>query len=85
MSFKHEFIYDAWFPEHPELKRAPGNEQYFSLQIVLKGYDMIYTPSNPILHIMRAESLSRASDTAGKNELLYEYLVMKSLFKKVLK
>lgn len=84
MSFKHEFIYDVWFPEHPRLKRAPGNEQYFSLQIVLKGYDIIYTPSNPVLHIMRMESLSRASNAVGKSELLYEYLIMKNLFKKIL-
>jgi len=31
MSFKAEHIHDVWFPEHPKLVRAPGNEQYFAL------------------------------------------------------
>jgi glycosyltransferase involved in cell wall biosynthesis len=78
MSFKTSYIYDAWFPEHKLLVRAPGNEQYFGLQLVLKNLDIIYVPSNPILHIVR-ESLSRTT-----NKLNSEKEIMKALFKKII-
>ena len=79
MSFKTEYIYDIWFPEHPLLKRAPGNEQYFGLQLILKGYDTIYTPNNPVLHIVR-ESLSRAKYRARlENEMEIMRYLIKSL------
>ncbi|MEM1914635.1 MAG: hypothetical protein QXJ64_01795 [Thermosphaera sp.] len=65
ISFKSQLAYDAWFPEYPGLERAPGNEQYFGPQIVLKGFDTIYVPSNPVYHITRTESLSR---TSGKRK-----------------
>jgi len=80
MSFKASYTYDAWFPEHQLLKRAPGNEQYFGLQIILKGLDTIYIPSNPVLHIAREESLSRTRDKTAKAE----YHVMRTLFKELL-
>ena len=80
MSFKSEYIHDIWFPEYPLLKRAPGNEQYFGLQLILKGYDTIYTPNNPVLHIIR-ESLSRTRDGA---ELKNEIEVMRSLIRGLL-
>ena len=80
MSFKHECMYDAWFPEHPFLKRAPGNEHYFGIQIILKGHDTIYTQNNPILHIVR-ESLSRTRDRARLKD---EIEVMKSLIRSLL-
>jgi len=80
MSFKTEYIYNVWFPEHPLLKRAPGNEQYFGLQLILKGYDTIYTPNNPILHIVR-ESLSRTRDRAS---LEAEIEVMRFLIRSLL-
>ena len=80
MSFKSEYICDVWFPEHPSLKRAPGNEQYFGLQLILKGHDIIYTPNNPVLHIVR-ESLSRTRD---KVSLENEVKVMRSLIRSLL-
>jgi hypothetical protein len=81
MSFKASYIYDAWFPEHQLLKRAPGNEQYFGLQIILNGLDTVYIPSNPVLHIAREESLSR---TRNNQELRLEIEIMKSLYKQLL-
>jgi len=80
MSFKTEYIYDAWFPEHPKLVRAPGNEQYFGLQLILRGFDTIYVPDNPVLHIVR-ESLSRVRD---RRELEAEIEVMRGLFAELL-
>jgi len=81
MSFKTSHIYDIWFPEHKLLKRAPGNEQYFALQLVLKGFDIIYVPNNPVLHIARRESLSR---TRYREELKREFEIMKSLYRELL-
>ncbi len=81
MSFKTNHIYDVWFPEHELLKRAPGNEQYFALQLILKGLDIIYTPSNPVLHIERRESLSR---TRHSEELKREIEIMKVFYKELL-
>ncbi len=80
MSFKAEYTYDVWFPEHPLLKRALGNEQYFGLQLILKGLDTIYIPNNPILHIFH-ESLSRL---ANKNDLKQETEIMKILTRRLL-
>jgi len=80
MSFKAEYIHDVWFPEHPKLVRAPGNEQYFALQLILRGFDTIYVPDNPVLHIVR-ESLSRIRN---RRELEAEIEVMKRLFAELL-
>jgi len=80
MSFKAEYIHDAWFPEHPKLVRAPGNEQYFTLQLILRGFDTIYVPDNPVLHIAH-ESLSRVRN---RRELEAEIEVMKKLFAELL-
>jgi hypothetical protein len=79
MSFKSNYVDNIRFPEHPKLIRAVGNEQYFGLQLILKGYESIYVPSNPILHIMR-ESLSRTS----RDKLLPEYQIMRSLIKRAI-
>jgi glycosyltransferase involved in cell wall biosynthesis len=81
MSFKTSYIYDVWFPEHRLLRRAPGNEQYFALQLILKGFDIIYVPNNPVLHIARRESLSR---TMHREELKREFEIMKSLYRELL-
>jgi len=81
MSFKTSYIYDAWFPEHKLLKRAPGNEQYFALQLVLEGFDTIYIFNNPVLHIARSESLSR---TRYREELKKEFEIMKGLYRELL-
>ncbi|RLG74656.1 MAG: glycosyltransferase family 2 protein [Thermoprotei archaeon] len=78
MSFKTSYVYNAWFPEHESLKRAPGNEQYFGLQLVLKGLDTIYVPNNPVLHIVR-QSLSRGD----KKEIIREFKVMKAMYAKL--
>jgi glycosyltransferase involved in cell wall biosynthesis len=77
MSFKTSYIHDVWFPEHESLKRAPGNEQFFGLQLLLKGFDTMYVPSNQILHATRSESLSRAR---SRNKLEREFEVVRSLF-----
>jgi len=82
MSFKTNYIYDTWFPEHRLLKRAFGNEQYFGLQLLLKGLDTIYVPNNPVLHIARGESLSRTRHSIG--ELKEEFEIMKELYKALL-
>jgi len=79
MSFKTSYIYDVWFPEHKLLRRAFGNEQYFGLQLILKGFDTIYVPSNPVLHIIR-QSLSRGN----KNEVRKEFMIMKALYAELL-
>jgi hypothetical protein len=81
MSFKTSYIYDVWFPEHESLKRAPGNEQYFGLQLLLKGFDTMYVPSNQILHAARSESLSRAG---SRNKVGREFEVVRSLFRDLL-
>ncbi|MEM0342521.1 MAG: glycosyltransferase family A protein [Desulfurococcus sp.] len=78
MSFKNELIQDVWFPEHPKLRRAIGFEQHFGIQLTLKNLDSIYTPSNPILHVHREESLSRS---IREHELRIEYTVMKMLYR----
>jgi len=80
MSFKADYIHDAWFPEHPKLVRAPGNEQYFAIQLILRGFDTIYVPNNPVLHIVR-ESLSRVRN---RREVEAEIEVMKKLFAELL-
>jgi len=77
MSFKASYVYDVWFPEHELLKRAPGLEQYFGLQLVIKGFDTIYVPNNPVLHISRGESLSRTSKI---KEVKREFVVMRKLY-----
>jgi glycosyltransferase involved in cell wall biosynthesis len=82
MSFKTSYIYDAWFPEHKLLKRAPGNEQYLALQLVLEGFDTIYIPNNPVLHIARSESLSR---TRYREKLKREFEIMKGLYRELLR
>jgi len=80
MSFKASYVYDAWFPEHKLLIRALGYEQYFGLQLVLKGLDTMYVPNNPVLHIARDESLSRTRDKMAS----VEYDLMKVLIRNLL-
>ena len=80
MSFKASYVYDVWFPEHRLLVRALGYEQYFGLQLVLKGLDTIYVPNNPVLHIARDESLSRTRDKMVN----VEYGLMKVLIRDLL-
>ena len=80
ISFKREFINDIWFPESPKLKLAYGNEQYFGLQLVLKGFDTIYVPDNPTLHV-DGGSLSR---NMNKVEWRKEARIMRSLYKKLI-
>jgi len=80
MSFKASYVYNIWFPEHELLKRAPGNEQYFGLQLVIKGFDIIHIPNNPVLHIARYESLSRLPKRS-KHKLFIEFRIVKSLYR----
>jgi len=83
MSFKSEFIENIWFPEHPKLLRAPGNEQYLGLQLILKGYETIYVPDNPVLHIIH-ESLSKTRYKEVKREFRREMEVMSTLYMKLI-
>ncbi|AEA11523.1 glycosyl transferase, family 2 [Thermoproteus uzoniensis 768-20] len=69
MAFRKEAIENAEFPEHPKLRRAPGNEQYVGIQLILNGWDCVYTPNNPILHMFREESLSRGKDSSYDQEV----------------
>jgi glycosyltransferase involved in cell wall biosynthesis len=80
MSFKGEALDKAEFPEHPLLRRSPKNEQYVGLQLVLKGWDCVYVPDNPISHIMH-ESLSR---TSNKKEIRRESEVMRDMYAKLI-
>jgi glycosyltransferase involved in cell wall biosynthesis len=75
MSFKKEVLDHVRFPEHPLLVRAPGNEQYVGLQLIIKGYESVYVPNNPILHIVH-ESLSRTKS----KQIKIERIIMKSLY-----
>lgn len=58
MAFRREAIDNINFFEHREYKKGFRYEQHFGVQLVLNGYDSIYTPINPVYHIMRP-SLSR--------------------------
>ena len=49
---------------------------------ILKGFDAIYVPNNPVLHNARSESLSR---TRHREELKREFEIMRSLYKELLK
>jgi glycosyltransferase involved in cell wall biosynthesis len=80
MGFREEAIKEATFPEHPKLKRAIGNEQYIGIQLVLKGWECIYTPKNPVLHVKR-KSLSREVEHEEPVEEIY---VMKHLYRELL-
>ncbi|MEM1646294.1 MAG: hypothetical protein QXL96_10635, partial [Ignisphaera sp.] len=82
MGFRGEVIDLIEFPEHPNMKRAPGNEQYVGLKLVLNGFKSVYTPSNPVLHVHRGENLSR---TERREEITIEITLMKSLYARLLK
>lgn len=75
MSFKKEALDEVAFPEHPSLKRALGNEQHVGLQLIMKGYQSIYLPDNPVLHEYHA-SLSRTN----YKEIKMELDIMRSLY-----
>lgn len=81
MAFRKEAIDEAMFPEHELLRRAPGNEQYVGLQLVLNGWDCLYTPDNPILHMARKSSLSRSAPRDLHNEEAIMRELMRSLLK----
>jgi glycosyltransferase involved in cell wall biosynthesis len=58
MGFRKEAIEEIKFIEHPEIRRGFRYEQHLGIQLLLLGYDSVYYPANPVLHIIR-ESLSR--------------------------
>ncbi len=80
MSFKRESMEMISFPEHPLLRRGLGNEQHIGLQLILKGWESIYVPDNPTLHISH-ESLSR---TAANSQISRELEIMKNMYSKLL-
>lgn len=80
MSFKSEVLDAVNFPEHPLLKRALGNEQYVGLQLILKGWESVYVPNNPVLHIMH-QSLSRGNK---KKDIGEEIKIMKAMYAKLI-
>ena len=82
MSFKREYVYDIFFPEHPLLKRGLNNERYFGLQLLLKGFDCIYVPHNVTFHIAR-KSLSRPSK-AELAEVNREKQIMHALMEELI-
>lgn len=82
MCFKREAIVDAKFPEHPLLRRCVGNEAYLGLQLHQAGFLMIYTPNNPVLHIIH-ESISRPN-LVNKAEVKSEWEIMRKLYRKLL-
>jgi len=82
MAFRKEALDESEFPEHPRLKRAPGNEQYVGLQLALKSWESIYVPNNPVLHIAH-ESLSRIN-RSSREELYEEMQIMRSLYAELL-
>jgi hypothetical protein len=82
MSFKKEALEEVKFPEHPLLKIAPGNEQYVGLQVILKGWESLYVPNNPVLHVMR-QSLSRMGNK-NTGRFKKELEVMRIMYAKLL-
>lgn len=69
MSFRKEAIEDAYFPEHPSLKIAPNLEQYFAVQLVLRGWESIYDPRIQVRHIIRS-GLSKSRRNDMERELI---------------
>lgn len=80
MSFKRDFASDLLLPEDPKVVRGIGFEQYLALQLLLRGYDSIFVPSNPVYHIFH-ESLSRSKDI---KPILEELEAMRTHFHKLL-
>jgi glycosyltransferase involved in cell wall biosynthesis len=80
MSFKREAVNGVLFPEHPDLRSAPNNEQYFGAQLVLQGWEAIFNPDSFVFHATR-ESLSR---TKYKKEKEKEKRIMSRLLTKLL-
>jgi len=84
MSFRRELVNDIYFPEDPRLKRAIGNEVCFALPLILKGYDLVYVPTNPVFHIIHP-SLSRWADKENKESSMLEYSIIKMNIMRILK
>lgn len=85
MAFRKKAVRDIWFIEHEDLKRGFGNEQHFGVQLLLKGYDSIYVPNNPVYHIWR-ESLSRGNKnilTILKREMVIVAHEIKALIESI--
>jgi len=80
LSFKRESLDNVDFPKHPALRRCPWWEPYLGAQVVLNGWQSIYSPILSVYHIER-ESISR---TRHKTELRIEKRIMKSLIKRCL-
>ncbi|MEJ5292213.1 MAG: glycosyltransferase [Candidatus Methanosuratincola sp.] len=83
MSFKREAVEGVSFVEHPRLRRCLGFEQHFALSLLLRGYDTVYTPENPLFHI-RHESLSRTAYKSVLSEIISEQSFMESLLRDLL-
>lgn len=79
MSFKREALDLMRLPEHPLVRRGFGFEQHIALQLILRGFDCVYSLDNPVLHLHR-ESLSRTSDPRVWAEIQREYEVMRSMY-----
>jgi len=83
MSFKREAVEGVSFVEHPRLRRYLGLEPHFALSLLLRGYDTVYTPENPLFHI-RHESLSRTAYKSVLSEIISEQSLMESLLRDLL-
>jgi len=69
MSYKKDAIKGIYFPEHPLLKIAPNNEQYFAAQVVMQGWESIFDPHIYVHHIVR-NGLSKSPRNDIEKELI---------------
>lgn len=76
MAFKKESVEKIDFLEKDNYVRGFRFEQHFGLNLVLNGYESIYTPKNPIYHIVH-ESLSRVSNKQDTQKLKLEEQIVR--------
>lgn len=71
MAFKKEAVEGINFLENEHFIRGFRCEQHFGIQLILKGYESVYTPKNPVYHIVH-ESLSRVQTKEEIQKLKFE-------------
>ena len=69
MSYKKVAVEGSFFPENDSLKVGPNNEQYFAVQLVIKGWESIYDPSIQVLHLVRT-GLSKSTRNERERETI---------------
>lgn len=83
MAFMKDSVEGINFLEHEHFVRGFRCEQHFGLQLILKGYESVYTPQNPVYHILR-ESLSRVKKKIYLNQLKIEESIVREEIKMLL-